>query len=56
MKNDVVFSLIKSMTQSEKRYFRRYSTLHSETKENRYVQLFNYMDGAKHYDASALKR
>ncbi len=51
----LVFDIICSMSQAEKRYFRRYSTLHSETKENKYVQLFDYMDGAKQYDASALK-
>ena len=56
MKNDVVFSLIKSMTQSEKRYFRRYSSLHSEQKDNNYVQLFDRMESMKNYDESALAK
>ena len=51
-----VFDIIHSMSQAEKRYFRRYSTLQSESKKPRYVQLFEYMEGSKKYDASALKR
>ena len=56
MKNDIVFDLIKSMTQAEKRYFKRHATLHSEKKENKYVRLFDLMAGQNEFIRSALEK
>ena len=54
MKKDTIFELIKSMTQNEKRYFKRYSTLHSENKDNIYVSLFEKMDSMKKFNEHLL--
>ena len=47
MSKDVVFELIKSMSQAEKRYFKRYATLHSENRTNKYVRLFELLGKQK---------
>ena len=55
MSKDVVFELIKSMSQAEKRYFKRYATLHSENRTNKYVRLFELLGKQKKYDRVALE-
>jgi hypothetical protein len=49
-----VFELIKSMNQGEKRYFKRLSTLRSESEESNYVKLFNAIEKSKKYNEKAL--
>ena len=56
MGKDIVFELIKSMNQAEKRYFRRYSTLHSENKNNKYIELFELIDKSKTYDKNKIQK
>lgn len=55
MKGDVVFELIRSMSQAEKRYFKRYATLHSEKRASKYVRLFELLGKQKKYDREALE-
>ena len=52
---DVVFELIRSMSQAEKRYFKRYATLHSEKRASKYVRLFELLGKQKKYDREALE-
>ena len=53
--NDTVYDLINSISKAEKRYFRRYSSLHSDDKENKYFKLFELMDKSPHYKPNAIK-
>lgn len=50
-----LFKLIKSMTPSEKRYFKVYASNHRNIKSNKYFQLFDAIDSQKEYDDQALK-
>lgn len=54
--NDKLFSLIKSLNQSEKRYFKRFSKLYSSSKKNNYLKLFEFIDKSKFYDVSEIRR
>ncbi len=53
---DQVFSLIKSMSQSEKRYFSRFSKFQTPDTTNSYLALFNQMAKKDKYDEKVLKR
>ena len=48
-KGDRLFNLIKSLSKSEKRFFKIYSGRHVIGEENKYVQLFNAIDRQKVY-------
>lgn len=54
-KQDKTFELIKSMTKSEKRFFKIYSTRHVIGNENNYVMLFDAIEKQKDYDEVAIK-
>ena len=47
--------LIKSMTMSEKRYFKIYSSKHVIGDNNDYVLLFDFIDKSKHYEEAILQ-
>lgn len=53
-KNDRLFLLIKSLTKSEKRFFKIYSARHVIGDKNKYVQLFDAIDRQKAYNEAAL--
>ncbi|MFK7786337.1 MAG: hypothetical protein AB8B56_14555 [Crocinitomicaceae bacterium] len=48
--NNALFDLIKSMSKSEKRYFKLMSSRHTIGGENNYVRLFDYLDKQSEYD------
>jgi hypothetical protein len=53
---DQVFSLIKSMSQSEKRYFSRFSKFQTPDTTNSYLALFNQMAKKDKYNEKVLKK
>ena len=53
--NDEVFTLIKSLSRSEKRYFKRYALINGMKKKNNYLRLFKAMERMKGYDEKKLK-
>lgn len=48
-----LFDLIKSLTKSEKRFFKLSSSI--QTGEKNYLKIFDYIDGQDEYDEAALK-
>lgn len=50
-----LFQLIKSLTKSEKRYFKRFCIQYSTGKKNNYLKLFDFIDKQKVYDESKIK-
>ena len=54
--NNALFDLIKSMSKSEKRYFKLMSSRHTIGGENNYVRLFDYMDKQDEYDEDEIFR
>lgn len=55
MLNDELFSLVKSLDVSEKRYFKRFAQFHVERDKNRYIQLFEWMDAQAAYNEKSIK-
>ncbi len=53
-RKDHLFQLIKSLTKSEKRFFKIYSSRHVIGKENNYVKLFDAIEKQKVYDEAAI--
>ncbi|MBI2271464.1 MAG: hypothetical protein HYU69_14060 [Bacteroidetes bacterium] len=51
-----LFDLIKSLNKTEKRYFKRYSSLHVIGEANNYLLLFDAIDTQKEYDEEQLIR
>lgn len=49
-----LFELIKSLTKSEKRYFKLLSSRHTIGDENNYVRLFDFIDKQLNYDEGAI--
>ena len=47
-----LFELIKSMSKSEKRYFKVLSSRHTIGEENNYIRLFDFIEGMEDYDES----
>lgn len=47
---DHLFELVKSLSKSEKRYFKLYSSRHSTGSTNNYITLFDYLDKKENYD------
>ena len=52
--NHALFDLVKSMTKSEKRYFKLVSSRHTIGDENNYVRIFDYLDKLDGYDEDKL--
>lgn len=52
--NEALFDLVKSMTKSEKRYFKLMSSRHTIGGENNYVRIFDYLDKQEIYDEKEL--
>ena len=50
-----LFDLIRSMTRTEKRYFKRYASLHARGGCNFYVRLFDLIDACGEYDESEVR-
>ncbi|CAN5427109.1 hypothetical protein BH10BAC1_BH10BAC1_18940 [soil metagenome] len=50
-----LFKLIKSLSQSEKRFFKIYATRHVIGEQNNYVQLFDAIANQKQYDEKVVK-
>lgn len=54
---DDLFQLIKSLDQSEKRYFKVFATMHiKESDDNKYVMLFDAIDKQENYDESKIRK
>lgn len=53
--NKMVFKVIKSMTMNEKRYFKIFCKQHILGSQNKYVLLFDIMDGLKEFDENIIK-
>lgn len=53
---DYLFSLVQSMSATEKRYFTRLSTLQTQNSVNQYAQLFNKLCKLKNYDEAEVKK
>jgi hypothetical protein len=51
--SDSIFRLIKSMTRTEKRYFKRFSSMHTSG-ENKYILIFDAINKMKEYNEEAL--
>lgn len=49
-----LFELIKSLSKSEKRYFKVLSTKHVIGGENKYMQLFDFIDSQEEYDEEVI--
>lgn len=52
--NSALYDLVKSMTKSEKRYFKLLSSRHTIGEENNYVRIFDYLDKQPVYDECKL--
>ncbi len=55
--SDDLFQLIKSLTQTEKRYFKLLASLHhNKGSDNNYLKLFNAMEKQKEYDEGKIRK
>lgn len=52
--SESIFELIRSLTKSEKRYFKLHASRHTIGEENNYVTLFDYIDKQAAYDEAKL--
>jgi len=50
-----LFQLVKSMTQSEKRYFKIFASRHTIGEKNNYIKLFDAIEKQKNYDETKLR-
>ena len=55
-KPDELYGLIKSMSKSEKRYFKLHAGMHTIGEKNIYVKLFDIIDRVKEYDQEIIAR
>ena len=54
---DDLFQLIKSLDQSEKRYFKIFATMHIKgSEENKYIMLFDAIDKQSEYDEAEIRK
>lgn len=53
-KSELLFDLIQSLTQSEKRFFKIYASRHTIGEQNSYVRLFECIDKMRSYDEEKL--
>ena len=51
---DSIHELIKSLTKSEKRYFKLMSSRHTIGEENNYIVLFDFIEKQEEYDEDVL--
>ncbi len=51
-----VFSLVRSLSQTEKRYFKLYASMGGSGSSTAYVKLFDCLDGMKRYDEKKILR
>ena len=51
---DNLFSLIKSLTKSEKRQFKLYVGRLDVNQDSKFLNLFNFLEKANHYDEAAI--
>lgn len=54
--SDNLFQLIKSMSKSEKGYFKKFAAKHSAIKKNIYIRLFDAIDKLEIYDENLIKQ
>src|SRR2546423_12681940 len=54
--SDQLFRLIKSLTKSEKRYFKLFASRHTIGEKNDYVVLFEAIDSQEEYDEKKLMK
>lgn len=54
--NEALFDLVRSMSKSEKRYFKLMSSRHTIGDENNYVRLFDFIDKQGEYDEDEIFR
>ena len=52
--SDSIFRLIKSMTRTEKRYFKRFASMHTNSGENKYILIFDAINKMQEYNEEAL--
>lgn len=55
-KQDSLFELVKSLNQSEKRYFRIFASRHVKGSENQYMKIFSVLDGLDQYDEDTIRK
>lgn len=51
-----LFLLIKSLTKSEKKYFKRYAQLYSNKKTTNYLRLFDHLNKLEKFDETEFKK
>lgn len=54
--NEDLFKLVKSLSRSEKRYFKIYASQHVVGRQSNYLRLFDAIDRQEEYDEGALKK
>lgn len=52
--SDALFKLIKSLSKSEKGYFKKYANFHVRNEQNNYTRIFDAIDGQSEYDEKRL--
>ena len=55
-KEGALFDLIKSLTKSEKRFFKLYASRYIMGEKNSYVKLFEFIDKLNHYDEGVFRK
>lgn len=55
-RNSDLFDLIRSLSKTEKRYFRLVASIHSKGETRKYERLFDLIDGQEEYDEEAIRR
>lgn len=53
---DDLFQLVKSMSKSEKGYFKKYASRHTIGEKNSYIKLFDAIDELENYDETVIKQ
>lgn len=56
MKADSLYILIKSLTRSEKGYFKRFAQMHGSEMESNYLKLFDAIEGMETYEEARVKK
>ena len=54
--SDHLFKLIKSLSKSEKGYFKKYANFHVRNDQNNYTRIFDAIDLQKEYDEKKIIR
>ena len=53
--SDNLFKLVKSLSKSEKGYFKKYANFHVRNEQNNYTKIFDAIDNQKEYDEKKRK-